>query len=75
MHTTCPGRAVGPLPVTDGSGIPTGLRYEAVLAVDHPGPRGYAKIVVGLSVGPYGEERTPVTDETRTAGPDPVAAW
>lgn len=34
---------------------------------------GYARIAAGLSVRPYGHDRTLVTYEARTAGTDPVA--
>jgi hypothetical protein len=48
------------------------LASEEFRGFDRP---GYAKIVAGLSFRPYGEERTLLTYEVRTAGTDPVAAW
>jgi hypothetical protein len=46
------------------------LGAEELRAFDRP---GYAKIVAGLSVRPYGRGRTLVTYEARTAGTDAVA--
>jgi hypothetical protein len=48
------------------------LTSEEFRGFDRP---GYAKIVAGLSFVPYGEERTLVTYEARTAGTDAVSAW
>jgi hypothetical protein len=46
------------------------LTAESFEQFDRP---GYAKIVAGFSLRPYGRDRTLVTYEARTAGTDPVA--
>jgi hypothetical protein len=48
------------------------LTSEEFRGFDRP---GYAKIAAGFSFVPYGEGRTLVTYEARTAGTDTVSAW